>query len=215
MSEKIVEVVAALIWEENKFLICQRPANKARPLMWEFVGGKVEPGETKAEALVRECQEELDITLQTFGEFFSVIHEYPEITVRLTLFNAVIKYGEPRLLEHNGLCWIDISETSKYEFCPADVELIDKIKNDPALEQNRKSCTLMRRIYKTLSMNEEELKKRFSPTELEIVTFRFGITTGHPQTIEDTAAKFNTNVDRIRQIEAKFIRKANRQWENA
>ena len=214
MSGKIVEVVAALIWDENKFLICQRPANKARPLMWEFVGGKVEPGETKAEALVRECQEELDITLQTFGEFFSVIHEYPEITVRLTLFNTVIKEGEPRLLEHNGLCWIDIDETQKYEFCPADVELIDKIKNAPTFEQHRKSCTLMRRIYKTLAMNEEELRNRFSPTELEIVKFHFGITTGNPQTLEDTAAKFNTNVDRIKQIESKFIRKANRQWEN-
>ena len=214
MEVKIVEVVAALIWEENKFLICQRPVNKARPLMWEFVGGKVEPGEAKSEALVRECQEELDITLQTFGEFFSVIHEYPEITVRLTLFNAVIKYGEPRLLEHNGLCWIDIGETAKYEFCPADVDLIDKIKNDPAFEQNRKSCTLMRRIYKTLAMDEEELRKRFSPTELEIVKFHFGITTGNPQTLEGTAEKFNTNVDRIKQIESKFIRKANRQWEN-
>ena len=64
-------------------------------------------------------------------------------------------------------------------------------------------------------MSEEELKKMFPPTELEIVTFRFGIATGHPQTIEDTAAKFNTNVDRIRQIEAKFIRKTTRQWENA
>ncbi len=213
MREKIVEVVAALIWDENKFLICQRPANKARPLMWEFVGGKVEPGEMKAEALVRECQEELDITLQTFGEFFSVIHEYPEITVRLTLFNAVIKKGEPRLLEHNGLCWIDIDETQKYEFCPADVELIDKIKNAPAFEQHRKSCTLMRRIYKTLTMNEEELNKRFTPTERKMIEYHFGITTGNPQTLEDTASKFNTNVDRIKQIEAKFIRKVNRQWE--
>ena len=130
------------------------------------------------------------------------------------MFNTVIKEGEPRLLEHNGLCWIDIDETQKYEFCPADVELIDKIKNDPTFEQHRKSCTLMRRIYKTLAMNEEELRNRFSPTELEIVKFHFGITTGNPQTLEDTAAKFNTNVDRIKQIEAKFIRKANRQWEN-
>ena len=59
----MVEVVAALIWDENKFMICQRPENKARALLWEFVGGKVEPGETKEQALIRECQEELAITL--------------------------------------------------------------------------------------------------------------------------------------------------------
>ena len=213
MSEEIVEVVAALIWEENKFLICQRPANKARPLMWEFVGGKVESGETKEQALVRECKEELDITLQTFGEFFSVIHEYPDITVRLTLFNAVVKLGEPRLLEHNGLCWIDIDQAHKYEFCPADVELIDKIRKAPDLEQRRKSCTLVRRIYKTLAMDEEKLNSLFSPTERKMVEFHFGLTTGGPETIEETAAHFNTNVDRIKQIEAKFMRKANRLWD--
>ena len=59
----MVEVVAALIWDQNKFMICQRPANKARGLLWEFVGGKVEPGETKEQALIRECQEELAIKL--------------------------------------------------------------------------------------------------------------------------------------------------------
>ena len=59
----ITEVVAALIWDKGKFMICQRPAHKARGLLWEFVGGKVEPGETRAQALIRECREELDITL--------------------------------------------------------------------------------------------------------------------------------------------------------
>ena len=59
----MVEVVAALIWDKDKFLICQRPANKARVLLWEFVGGKVEQGETKEQALIRECKEELNITL--------------------------------------------------------------------------------------------------------------------------------------------------------
>ena len=59
----MVEVVAALIWEQDRFMICQRPAHKARGLLWEFVGGKVEPGETKEEALIRECREELAVTL--------------------------------------------------------------------------------------------------------------------------------------------------------
>ena len=59
----MTEVVAALIWEGERFLICQRPAHKARGLLWEFVGGKVEPGETPEQALVRECREELDLSL--------------------------------------------------------------------------------------------------------------------------------------------------------
>ena len=58
----MTEVVAALIWNNDKFLICQRPAHKARGLLWEFVGGKVEPGETKEQALIRECQEELGLS---------------------------------------------------------------------------------------------------------------------------------------------------------
>ena len=68
--EKVVEVVAALIWRGDKFLICQRPANKARGLLWEFVGGKVEPGETKVQALIRECQEELAITVEPARSFY-------------------------------------------------------------------------------------------------------------------------------------------------
>lgn len=71
--------IAALIWDSNKFMICQRPANKARGLLWEFVGGKVEPGETKEQALVRECQEELAITLDVGKAFMEVVHEYPDL----------------------------------------------------------------------------------------------------------------------------------------
>ena len=87
---KITEVVAALIWQGEKFMICQRPAHKARDLLWEFVGGKVEPGETKEQALIRECQEELAVTLSVGDIFMDVIHEYPDLTVQLTLFNATI-----------------------------------------------------------------------------------------------------------------------------
>ena len=81
----MTEVVAALIRDNDKFMICQRPANKARPLLWEFVGGKVEPGETKEQALIRECKEELDITLEVGEIFTEAIHEYPDITIRLNV----------------------------------------------------------------------------------------------------------------------------------
>lgn len=123
----MVEVVAALIWDEKKFLICQRPVNKARSLLWEFVGGKVEPGETKKQALVRECQEELAVTLSVGDVFMDVIHEYPDITVHLTLFNATIVEGVPQKLEHNDIRWITPSEIPGYEFCPADEEILKKI----------------------------------------------------------------------------------------
>ena len=127
----ITEVVAALIWDGDKFMICQRPANKARALLWEFVGGKVESGETKEQALIRECKEELDVLLSVGDVFIDVIHEYPDITVHLTLFNATIAEGEPQKLEHNDIQWIMPSEIPNYEFCPADEEILAQINNEP------------------------------------------------------------------------------------
>ena len=124
---KVTEVVAALIWRDDKFMICQRPANKARGLLWEFVGGKVEQGETKGQALIRECREELDIVLSVGDVFMDVVHEYPDITVHLTLFNATIAEGEPQKLEHNDIRWITPREIANYDFCPADEEILKKI----------------------------------------------------------------------------------------
>ena len=124
----MTEVVAALIWEGDRFLACQRRAHKARGLLWEFVGGKVEPGETKEEALIRECREELDITVAPRDVFMEVIHEYPDLTVRLTLFNATIAAGTPKALEHNDIRWITTEEIDGLEFCPADEEILKKLK---------------------------------------------------------------------------------------
>ena len=123
----MVEVVAALIWDNDKFMICQRPKHKARGLLWEFVGGKVEPGETKEQALIRECQEELDVTLSVGDVFTDVVHEYPDITVHLTLFNATIAEGIPQKLEHNDIQWIKASQIPQYDFCPADRVILKQI----------------------------------------------------------------------------------------
>ena len=123
----MTEVVAALIWRGEKFMICQRPAHKSRGLLWEFVGGKVEAGETKEEALVRECQEELAIQLSVGEVFMDVTHQYPDLTMHLTLFHATIAEGEPQKLEHNDIKWITPQEIPNYEFCPADKEILDKI----------------------------------------------------------------------------------------
>ena len=124
----MTEVVAALIWDENRFLACQRPAHKARGLLWEFVGGKVEPGETREQALIRECQEELAVTVAVQDVFMAVDHVYPDLTVHLTLFNASIAEGTPQKLEHNDLRWITVEEIDQYEFCPADEEILRRLK---------------------------------------------------------------------------------------
>lgn len=124
----MTNVVAALIWKGDKFMICQRPSHKARGLMWEFVGGKVEEGESFENALIRECREELAIEIKPLDIFTEVKHVYPDITISLTLFNAVIKSGEPVLLEHEDLRWIKPLEIDEYQFCPADKEILEKIK---------------------------------------------------------------------------------------
>ena len=124
----MTEVVAALIWDGNRFLACQRPAHKARGLLWEFAGGKVEPGESRKQALIRECQEELAVTVAVQDVFMEVDHVYPDLTVHLTLFNASIAEGIPKKLEHNDLRWITVEEIGQYEFCPADEEILRRLK---------------------------------------------------------------------------------------
>ena len=124
----MTEVVAALIWDGDRFLACQRPANKARGLLWEFVGGKVEPGETREQALIRECREELAITVRVDDIFMEVTHEYPDPTVHLTLFHAAIADGTPQMLEHNDLRWVTIQEMDELAFCPADEVILDELR---------------------------------------------------------------------------------------
>ena len=126
----MVDVVAALIRDGERFLICKRPAHKARALMWEFPGGKVEAGESPRDALIRECMEELDITLDVGGLYMQVTHEYPDILIRLSLYEAVIASGELRGKEHEALCWILPREIPDFEFCPADVDIIDRIRRE-------------------------------------------------------------------------------------
>ncbi|MBR2966225.1 MAG: (deoxy)nucleoside triphosphate pyrophosphohydrolase [Clostridia bacterium] len=124
----MVQVVAALIWKDGKFLACQRPANKARALLWEFVGGKVEVGETHQQALQRECMEELAVQIEVGSLFMQVVHTYPDITVQLSLYNATIVNGTPCKLEHNDIRWLAPHEVDEFEFCPADKDILEKIK---------------------------------------------------------------------------------------
>ena len=123
-----IEVVAALIWDKGRFLACQRPMEKARGGLWEFVGGKVEPGETKRQALIRECREELGITVSVGEAFLELTHSYPDLTIHLTVFHASIAEGTPRLLEHQAMRWVTAKEAETMSFCPADQEIIERLK---------------------------------------------------------------------------------------
>jgi len=128
-GKRTLHVAAALIWQKDRFLICRRPPEKSRGLDWEFVGGKLEPGETGEEALIRECREELDVTVKPGEVFMRLTHEYPDVFVELTLYNAVITEGAPKMLEHVGMCWITPEEIDSFKFCPADAVILEKLKS--------------------------------------------------------------------------------------
>ena len=125
-----MEVVAALIWDGDRFLACQRPAHKPRGLMWELVGGKIEPGETGEQALIRECREELDIDISVQGVCMDTVHTYPDTTVHLTLYHGKIQRGTPTLLEHVALRWLKLSEIHQVNFCPPDLEMLERLINN-------------------------------------------------------------------------------------
>ena len=131
----MTEVVAALFREEGRFMICQRPPHKARGLLWEFAGGKVEPGETRAQALIRECREELAVSVSVGEVFAEVTHTYPDLTVHLTLFHAEIIEGVPQKREHNDIRWITADEIPQYDFCPADQPILEKLREAYAGKQ--------------------------------------------------------------------------------
>lgn len=137
--KRVAEVVAALIWQgtgaERRMMICQRPAHKPCGLLWEFVGGKVEPGESREQALVRECREELAVTVTPGAVFAETLYEYPDLTVHLTLCHAELLRGTPQLLEHCDLRWITPEEIPQYEFCPADADILLKIRLEAAKER--------------------------------------------------------------------------------
>ena len=126
MKMKRLEVVAAQIWQGDRFLLCQRPESKKRGLMWEFPGGKVESGETKEEALIREISEELDCGIAVDSFLKDVEYAYPDIRVHLSLFRCHVVSGEPKRMEHHEIRWISHEELGKFALCPADELLISR-----------------------------------------------------------------------------------------
>ena len=126
-EQYIVEVVGAIIKDGNCYLIGQRAAHKSQGGLWEFMGGKIEPGETPEQALARECREELDLEIENECVIDSVVHEYPEKTIRLTLISCTPKPDStPRALEHQQIRWVTRAEMDTLDFAPADQDLIQK-----------------------------------------------------------------------------------------
>jgi 8-oxo-dGTP diphosphatase len=124
----VIEVVGAIIKDGDKYLVGQRAAHKSQGGLWEFMGGKIEPGETPEEALKRECLEELVLEIENERIIDSVVHEYPEKTIRLTLLECRPKAGSvPQALEHQAIRWVTTEEMRGMPFCPADAELISRL----------------------------------------------------------------------------------------
>ena len=131
MTKPPLEVVAALIQDgEGRFLAGQRPAGKARGLLWEFVGGKVEPGETGPQALVRECREELGVLVTVERLRMELVHRYPDLTVHLALYEASIAEGVPRALAHTALRYFTMEEAERDPFSAADREILERMKKE-------------------------------------------------------------------------------------
>ena len=122
-----IQVAAGVIWRGGKVLICRRPEGKARALMWEFPGGKLERGENAEEALVREIREELGCTVKPLSRLCSVDHCYTDTAVHLIAIEAEIADGEPCALEHSELLFVSPSELGSFGLCAADRLIADAI----------------------------------------------------------------------------------------
>ena len=136
--KQVVEVVGGIIRRlgdtEGRILVCRRPMNKAQGGLWEFAGGKLESGETHEAALVRECREELGITVSPGKRYMELEHEYHDIVVHLSLYDAWISDEEPRLLEHEAFRWVTPFEFSELDFCSADDSVLASLVFDYATE---------------------------------------------------------------------------------
>lgn len=123
----MIEVVAALLCDKERVLLCQRPENKARALGWEFPGGKIEKGETPARAIERELQEELDVQVRAGDIVAETTYAYPDVTVHLMLLRCTLTQGEPVRREHRDMRFMTLEEAKRCDLCPADRALIEQI----------------------------------------------------------------------------------------
>ncbi len=134
MTKKILRVTAAIIRNGGKLLLCQRPKEKSCGILWEFPGGKIEPGETPEQCIVRECMEELNIKLEGVKYFCETDYEYPDKVIKLLFFNATIENKKSmEVKEHNEVVWIKPSELVNYDLCPSDAKMVEEFGNKISL----------------------------------------------------------------------------------
>ena len=129
-NRPVIEVVAAIIRAGERLLICQRPETKSEGSHWEFPGGKIEPGETGPEALVRECREELAVTLEVGARYTGVETERPGKTLRINFYWADLGGQSLTLLEHQAARWVTLDALDEYAFCPADRVVADRLRRE-------------------------------------------------------------------------------------
>lgn len=123
-----IEVVAGILWRGGKLLAVQRPPGKVYAGWWEFPGGKIEPDEIPEDALKRELEEELGVTVQEISYYAEAGHEYPEKIVSITFFDIFSFGGEPTALEGQAMAWLWPAEAADYRFLEADVEIVCSLK---------------------------------------------------------------------------------------
>ncbi len=136
----MITVVAALIQVEGKLLVCQRKRGTSFAMMWEFPGGKVKPGETLEQALVRELEEELGTRATIGSEVYRAQHRYAELSdaIELIFFNAHLDPKKVRNLVFEEILWCAPSSLPELNFLPADKELIEKLASGTLLAGDRK-----------------------------------------------------------------------------
>lgn len=122
----VTKVVCALIEAQDKVLITQRSTAMSQPLLWEFPGGKIEPGESEAAALTREIQEELNLLIIPVQRLTPVTHTYSTKVIQLIPYTCTLKSGEIKLAEHQTYSWVTIAELINYSWCPADIPIVEE-----------------------------------------------------------------------------------------
>jgi 8-oxo-dGTP diphosphatase len=120
LTLKRIRVVAALLRRGDEALVQQRGPKGARAFLWEFPGGKVEPGESESAALERECREEMDVQIAVGERLDEVSHAYADLEVELVLYATTLVSGEPKPLHAHTVRWVKIAKLAELPFCEAD-----------------------------------------------------------------------------------------------
>lgn len=123
----VLDVVAGIVWRGDEYLAVQRPEGSRMAGWWEFPGGKIEKGESRDDALVREFQEELGVTPTEFEYWRDLEHEYDEFVVRLHFFHIRNYSGELKSLENQQMEWVDPSRPPTLDYLPADIVIVEAL----------------------------------------------------------------------------------------